>query len=118
MKKRPITRLVDTCIRYANTIHINKTPPNVLLNYIMVLIERIDNIDDASYPAGYKQECKDKCWECYSSVLSRINGNEDESWNNAVSDGVGHWKPKVQINYYGEKFDEAMNYLSKPDANQ
>tara|TARA_R110002096_G_scaffold143390_1_gene299547 strand:- start:634 stop:990 length:357 start_codon:yes stop_codon:yes gene_type:complete len=118
MKKRPITRLVDTCIRYANTIHINKTPPNVLLNYIMVLIERIENIDDASYPAGYKKECKDKCWDCYKSVLYRINSNEDESWNNAVSDGVGHWKPKVHINYYGEKFEEATNYIAKPDDNQ
>ena len=109
MKKRPITRLVDTCIRYANTIHINKTPPNVLLNYIMVLIERIENIDDQSYPANYKKECKDKCWECYS---------QDESWNNAVSDGIGHWRPKVPVNYYGETFDDAMNYLSKPEDNQ
>ena len=118
MKKRPITRLLDTCIGYANPIHINKTPPNVLLNYIIVLIERIDNIDDASYPSGYKKACKDKCWDCYASVLSRIKGNEDESWNNAVSDGLGHWRPKVQISYYGETFDDAMNNLSKPDVNQ
>lgn len=111
-KVRPLTRMVNTCIRYANSIHINKTPPNVLLNYIVDKIERINKINDDSYPLGYKEECISKCWECYNEVQSRMNESEDESWSNATSDGKGHWKPKVAINFYGDKFEESVNYLS------
>lgn len=116
MKIRPMDKLVNTCIRYANSIHINKTPPNVLLNYILEKIERIKKLNDDSYPIGHKDKCISTCWECYETVLHRIKSSDDESWNDAVSDGKGHWRPRINIKYYGDDFEEYI--MNIPDENQ
>jgi len=113
---RPMTRMLKTCISYANSIHINKTPPNVLLTYITNLIERIRNIDGDSYPDGYKEETLAKCWDCYSVVLKRIKVNDDESWNQAASDGSGHWRPKVNIKFYGDTLNSKIDKKYKQEV--
>lgn len=116
MKIRPMDRLVNTCIRYSNSIHINKTPPNVLLHYILDKIERIQKLSDTSYPSGHKEKCINTCWECYNTVLRRVKSGDDESWNDAVSDGKGHWKPRLKIRYYGDDFDEFVLNIADEES--
>ena len=53
---------------------------------------------------------------CYETVLHRIKSSDDESWNDAVSDGKGHWRPRINIKYYGDDFEEYI--MNIPDENQ